>query len=723
MKRILSILLVLCMMSALIPVSVLTADAATHGYLLGDANDDTNVTLKDVLLVRRYVAGVAFEKELNSIAADTDKDGDVTLKDVLVLRKVVAGVLTVEGNNTDKRYSVDTLSIGGRNISRYTIVIPDGNECMEFAADELRNYVNNACGVALNVTKDPSSVAGYAIRYRFDTENEYELGTDGYKVTLAENGDLEVICGSMRGPIYSAYYILRQFGWRFFTAQITYLYPAENANIPEGFDETEVPVFKYRECNMRGISDVTCVRIGLNGISEKNKQMYRYGGRVGTTKFHAHSYHAQCGMNSDLDDNPCLTSEDTYQQIITYNYNLVKEREEAGMYIGIHYTQISCAPNDSLVFCQCTGCKAVYEEDGSISGAVIRLANRVADKMSEDYPELEIYTIAYSIHRIAPKVTRPRENVTLMFCMGGCNNHTYDDTEACANCGGNERLWITDPYGNRHYCGNDADMEWFEQWRELTDNIQIWYYGANFAVNLAPSPNIFNVYNDFKEMASRGITGVYCEGGMHPYASFEYLRAFLASQMMWDPFMSEEEFNEHINDYLIAYYGPGWGYIREYLNMAMEAGDVDHCWTNNYDRPWNIYSKDYFLENYKYMVSLFDKAKDMAENQWQAERIDWCRLQCEFLGLSATYERDWVNGDDASKAEYAEHYKFLYDTIVYYSNPSNGIPIRITTYSGKAPGYCDNFPTSSEDIRDTMTWIAPGFDGLWHYLPGEDRWV
>ena len=139
MKKIISVFLLICMLTSAVFSSAFSAVAApTHGFLLGDANDDGVLTLKDILLVRRFVAGVIGEKDIDFIAADTNSDDTVTLGDVLTMRKAVAGVLTLDGNNTDKMYNVDRIMIGERNIARYTIVVGDAsNECMKHSATEL----------------------------------------------------------------------------------------------------------------------------------------------------------------------------------------------------------------------------------------------------------------------------------------------------------------------------------------------------------------------------------------------------------------------------------------------------------------------------------------------------------------------------------------------------------------------------------------------------------
>ena len=52
------------------------------------------------------------------------------------------------------------------------------------------------------------------------------------------------------------------------------------------------------------------------------------------------------------------------------------------------------------------------------------------------------------------------------------------------------------------------------------------------------------------------------------------------------------------------------------------------------------------------MVDLFDKAYAAARNPDHKNRINYARLHCDFLGLSATYDDYYVNGTDAQKANY-----------------------------------------------------------------------
>ena len=58
---------------------------------LGDVNHDGNVDMKDVLLMRKFIAG--YKINLDETLADVNEDGSVNMKDVLMTRKFVARLI------------------------------------------------------------------------------------------------------------------------------------------------------------------------------------------------------------------------------------------------------------------------------------------------------------------------------------------------------------------------------------------------------------------------------------------------------------------------------------------------------------------------------------------------------------------------------------------------------------------------------------------------------
>ena len=70
-----------------------TTGTEADDILYGDANGDGAVNMKDVLILRKFLAGIDVSYvEINS---DVNGDGAVNMKDVLILRKFLAGIITV----------------------------------------------------------------------------------------------------------------------------------------------------------------------------------------------------------------------------------------------------------------------------------------------------------------------------------------------------------------------------------------------------------------------------------------------------------------------------------------------------------------------------------------------------------------------------------------------------------------------------------------------------
>ncbi len=70
---------------------IITVKVVGAPHTAGDADGDGVVSMKDVLLLRRIVAGAVEPTEEGIAFADVDGDGNVNMKDVLLLRKILAG--------------------------------------------------------------------------------------------------------------------------------------------------------------------------------------------------------------------------------------------------------------------------------------------------------------------------------------------------------------------------------------------------------------------------------------------------------------------------------------------------------------------------------------------------------------------------------------------------------------------------------------------------------
>ena len=734
MKKILSLLILTVMIASMIPFAA-PANAA-YGYLPGDANDDSAISISDVLAVRKYIAGIFSEKDISFVAADVTKDNSVSISDVLLLRKHLVGISDLEGNNVSGKYKVDEIKLGGKNISRFTIAYPrtleDETICLtsaEYAATELQKYVKDACGYKLNIAYTDEVTEGYKIEYNFDDTDEF--GLEGFALE-ATDSDFVIHCGSRRAAVYATYTFLEDIvGWRFLTDSVLYLYPSELINVPSGYYDEEIPTAEYRAigANDPGIYYAPLkINASEGGASAASKDdAYKIGGAVGTTYLHAHSFvYYMAGFENRYDSRlnsvaggtqPCMTSEETYDKIIDFMYKCIEWRTEGGQVPGFHYTQVSCSANDNGNYCTCTECKNAYMLDGSVAGALIRLCNRVAEKFCADYPMLDIYTAAYAGAHVPPKKTSPDPRINICFCSVGCNNHSLRNQDECAAAGGNPRLKTQKGYDGPNV--NQSNVEWMDYikgWLELTDNVWYWYYTDNWAYYVSSAPNLYNFWDDIKYLTELGVKGFYLEGDADRINySFEALRKYLMTKIMWNPEMSEEEYVNLMDEFLQIYYGEGWQNLKQYLEEVEIASDGIGCWTNNYDYPWDEYDEVYFRDNYDRFYDLFKAAYNAAETAAQKYRIEQCSLHMNFLGLSATYNKDYVNGDSASKAKYEERYRDLWT--YYHDHPET-----LTLNTAFLAHWIDDnhldvggmwcFPSSPDTPCDPMNWLLEDEDGF-----------
>lgn len=68
-------------------------------HLIGDANSDYEVNIKDATLIQRYCAGLTYlNRYVCKYVADTDNDATITVKDATMIQKYCAGLITERTN-------------------------------------------------------------------------------------------------------------------------------------------------------------------------------------------------------------------------------------------------------------------------------------------------------------------------------------------------------------------------------------------------------------------------------------------------------------------------------------------------------------------------------------------------------------------------------------------------------------------------------------------------
>lgn len=475
--------------------------------------------------------------------------------------------------------------------------------------------------------------------------------------------------------------------------------------------------------------------------------------------------------------NPCFTSDAVYATLFRGLLETMRYMQDWEYYIDHkireHTSAMSFSICDNRTVCTCLECKFIMtsgtqgRKPNTINnlncgeaGLNLYLANRACkditayyegraastkeygentetsmfgygEPIKDCYPGIKIYTILYDHSLPNEKLFSgegyaekygygydaiiPQENLIIMFCGVACNNHFIGSGE----CGNN--------YNNLgSHCQSSVDSlkGWGQVCKQTGSQMWFWYYPVNYNMKLVDTPNVFNIYHDFKYMIEEcNVTGVYFESATSGNV-FEPLKGHLASILMYDfyydengelHYMSEEDFHRAIKEYLMMYYGAGYEYIYEFLVYMDEAGNEAPCFINNFDRPGDMFGYDYIRTHYEEMRAPLVTALKMTSNSTQRDRVEKLLICCDFLGLSANYKDYYVNGTEDSIAVYTNRYIDMYNKIKaknirIYSNDTYTLPEKV-----------DVTISPMESFYEAGSWRITNAD-TWGYCPNSYGW-
>ncbi len=692
MRKLLSVLI---LVSVLLGCFSFTAGAGYHPYSPADISGDGVINGKDAIEYKKYLAGIAGDYDL--AAAELTQDGKVNAKDLLVLNKHIVEGLDLNDAAGIGDGTVGKITIAGRSIAAYTIVVTNPeNENMVFAAEELQKYVERASGIHLEIANEESDVE-YAITLLEDETDT--LGNDGFSITVAD-GQLTIMGGALRGTMYGVYELIEEYiGYRFYGYYDSDLWQATAVDIAEGLTDVQIPDSLYRNNSITPFHDEytynSVVKRKLSGATTAqslNAPKYGYG--IARLHSNAHSFDFFAGddcfvigqdqgnkvfkhcltdftIYTDEDDGEedgIISKKSTYQAVIENMCMRIDARIASGGVIGKDITEISCSFAAYNQFCTCNplvgrdGCGKINKKEGTRAGALIDFVNKVEEEITARYPGIRVITNAYGETKVPPKTRSLNEGVVLLYCWNGCVNHSIEGDE-CSE----EGVAIAGAAGSMYSAvlgSNVKEKQYYLGWMEHCSQSYIWYYPTNIYYSLAPLSNTFKIYDDMRWFMDHKAVGFYVVGTAND--AFDGLNAYLISEMMWDKDITRDEYNEMIGDYLAYYYGPGWENIYEYLKMLEAAGDEMGCYMTEYSHPMEMYSKEYFAKHFDEMVALFDAAKEEAGNQREYENIQKASAHLYFLGLESLYDSQYVNGTAAEREAYYKEYEGWYEFVNEY---------------------------------------------------------
>ena len=455
-----------------------------------------------------------------------------------------------------------------------SVNITAGSSAIEnFAVAELKWYFAKK-----NITVSES---GYPIVLSINSA----VAADGYKIEANDNG-LTIQGGTERGLAYGFYSFLEKFVGVHFYAADTVVVDDAAFEIGTGVLDEFTPSFDIQRNPWYPIEALP-EKDGGNASGKRMSKTLTLGTVTG---------------NGGIAQ-PCLTDPENLPKAITYVKNFLASTP------GLQ--TLSFAPVDgSDYYCQCPNCARIDKEEGSHAGTYIRFINAIINAVAADYPTVQFEINIRTYLQTAPAITKPVEGVSVRISTAGCHaTHAITDASCPESV---------------------AFREGLQTWGSLCDSVHLEYV-LTAAVDYVPTfANLGTLRENMRFFAESGIQSIYCSGNFAcPSGEFSELRVYLISKLLIDPMMSEEEFDTHMNNFLKAYYGQGWEYVRKFIDKTTELAADGHQSAN--DGPFAGITAEEYLANEETFDAWWDQAETLA-----GDRVDFvkrARYQWRYIKL------------------------------------------------------------------------------------------
>lgn len=547
------------------------------------------------------------------------------------------------------------LFITRKGKSNYRIVIPkDTTPSVITASTELVKYIFDISGAYLRVVCDCKESADYEICIGFTNRDcgvsadELEaLGSDGF-IIKALGTKLFILGSDVRGALYGVYSFLEKFcNCRFYTDDFERIPKCEDIVVPD-ITVREVPVFEYRNTYWHSqAGEFISAKLKNNG-GMGHTLTERVGGGIEYNGAFCHTLGYLAGLCKKDEawwDNPCLTDENVYQTVLS---NVKAELRAFPDKKIISVSQLDGNNGE----CKCERCRKIAEEQNCNSATLVLFINRLQEEIKEEFPDVQIDTLAYRFSRKPPKDLTVHPDAIVRLCnIECCFRHSIDECDespAYSN--------IEETFENN-----------LKRWSKLTNHLYIWDYTTNFTNSSTIFPNFEALRKNARFFAENGVTGVFEQGNIASLnGEFGELRGYLLCKLLWNPYMTEEEYQGHIKDFITDFYGEAAPLIKKFFDMTLAYSEKSHfgCYFDNSSlyvfKPWQD-SREVGAEKFAVEgMELFDKAEAIcANNAFALANVRRARIQMHNYKNFVLQGRKVPDGErDALNAEiYANNKK------------------------------------------------------------------
>ena len=496
--------------------------------------------------------------------------------------------------------------VTAENVLTCVSIVTGESENEIYAGEELAEYLTQK-GVAV------TAAGGFPIIIFQDPT----LGDDSFSVDATLRGEeacMTIRGGNGRGVLYGIYKFLEEYaGVRYFMPDLEKI-PEGDIVLRDGNLLYYVPYFEARRLAWNCSKNDTDwnVKNGVNG-HDGDVSDEKYGGKqTYASGLFVHTLGKLTETGDGTSPNPCLSDPENLAKVIKNVRAILEKEPDANI--------VSISQNDNNEYCTCEQCAAVDKEEGSPSGLMLRFVNAVAENLEADYPDLVVDTLAYNYTQAAPTKTRPRHNVCVRVCSIRCC-FMHPMTECPDANGPNGIQWTR----------TAIFLNDFTNWGKICDRIYVWDYTTNYTYYIPPFTNFGALRENMRFYHENGVRGMFPQGNSQSVSGeVGELRAYLLAKLMWNPYMSEEEYYRHMDEFLEAYYGEGWQNIRNFIDLTIELVSNEGSCIFIYEEPLQSITEQEYLQYEEQIEAWWNAAEELAGDRLayvQRSRLQWRYIQ------------------------------------------------------------------------------------------------
>ncbi len=420
------------------------------------------------------------------------------------------------------------------------------------------------------------------------------LRRDGF-LDVVSNRAVYIVSGGGKGSIYGVVHLLeRYFGCRRYSPEAAFFPAADSLLLPRVF-ERDNPAADFRCVNGDFLQDPDYrdwMRLqSPDEIFGRGYYVHTFGRLVPPqATFAEHPEYFALVDGRRLADQLCPSRPEVF--------DIIAARLEKEMAAQPDRTVWSVSQNDNPTYCRCPECLAVMAEEGSPSGPIIRLVNRLAAR----FPNRIISTLAYQYSRPAPARTRPAGNVQVMLCT-----IELDRSRPIAE-----------------HPGSASFVRDIEAWSRIAGNLYLWDYTVDFAHQVSPFPSFRVLQPNIRFFAGHGVRQHFQQTNASPGHYFSELKSWLLAKLLWNPDLDAAA---AMNDFLAGYYGAAAPFLRRVLDETELALAESGTELGIYQPP-NAHDRGFLSAE---RLAGYQAALDMAERAAAADPVRLRRVRAARL--------------------------------------------------------------------------------------------